>query len=365
MESFILKKFPAVLKDFPLDYPTQEAEKYLCKYDGMVEFVYSPEILTTILFYQESVMSSRLEGTVATITDILNYKVGKDVSVQIGMDVTEIENYKDALGYCLTEAEQTQFKITNTFIKNIQYIILNKSRGNDKLKGEFKQKQNYIGNKLNKEITYIPVSHLHTEEYMDNLIEFINTEDTINPLVKIAVIHAYFELIHPFEDGNGRVGRILVPILLKKYNLLSTPYFYISYYLSQNRERYISALETISKQNEWHPWIVFFIEAIQRQTEILIHLLRRLKNIRQETEKKISNLKSQFSFQIVNFLFKRIKFTTTKFIEETGINPNTARLLLKQMEKLEIIEVEEKGSGQSPSIYRFKDLYVMVEEISV
>lgn len=134
MESFILKKFPAVLKDFPLDYPTQEAEKYLCKYDGMVEFVYSPEILTTILFYQESVMSSRLEGTVATITDILNYKVGKDVSVQIGMDVTEIENYKDALGYCLTEAEQTQFKITNTLIKNIQYIILNKSRGNDKLK---------------------------------------------------------------------------------------------------------------------------------------------------------------------------------------------------------------------------------------
>lgn len=364
MSDFVLKKFPEILEDFAKEYPTEKAEKYLYKYDGMVEFVYFPEVLTTILFYQESVMSSRLEGTVATITDILNYKVGKDVSVQIGMDVTEIENYKDALGYCLKEAEQTKFKITNRLIKNIQYIILNKSRGNDKLKGEFKQKQNYIGNKLNKEITYTPVSYLHTEEYMDSLMAFINAEDNINPLVKVAVIHAYFELIHPFEDGNGRVGRILVPILLKKYNILSTPYFYISYYLSQNRERYISALESISQENDWRSWISFFVEAIENQTEILIGMLRRLKDIRQETEQKISKLKSQFSFQIVNFLFKRIKFTTTKFIEETGINPNTARLLLKQMEKLGIVDVEERGSGQAPSIYRFKDLYVMVEEIS-
>ena len=364
MSNFVLKKFPDILKDIELNYPTNEAEKYLYKYDGMVEFVYSPEILTTILFYQESVMSSRLEGTVATITDILNYKVGKDLSEQIGKDVTEIENYKDALGYCVKEAEQSNFQITNNLVKNIQYIILNHSRGNEKLKGEFKKKQNYIGNRYNNEITYTPVSYLHTEEYMSNLMMFINNENNINPLIKVAIIHAYFELIHPFEDGNGRVGRILVPILLKKYNILTTPYFYISYYLSQNRERYISTLEAISKNNDWQPWIIFFIEAMQKQTEILIKMLRRLKEIRQLAENKINELKSQFSIQIINFLFKRIKFNTTKFIEETQINPSTARVLLKQMENLGILEVEERGSGQSPSIYRFKDLYTMVEEIS-
>ncbi len=365
MTEFVLKKFPEILKDIPVSYSTYNAEKFLCKYDGMVEFVYSPEILTTILFYQESVMSSRLEGTVATIADILNYKVGKDVSDQIGKDATEIENYKDALGYCLKEAEANNFQVTNLLIKNIQYIILNNSRGKDKLKGEFKKKQNYIGNKYNKEITYTPVSYLHTEEYMTNLMEFINGEQcSINPLIKVAIIHAYFELIHPFEDGNGRVGRILVPILLKKFNLLSTPYFYISYYLSQNRERYVSALEAISQKFDWEPWIVFFIEAIQNQTEILIKMLRRLKEIRQETESKINELKSQFSIQIINFMFKRIKFTTTTFIAETGINPSTARTLLKQMEKLGIVEIEEKGSGQASSIYKFKELYTMVEEIS-
>lgn len=364
--NFILKKFPEILNDIPMDYSTHEAEKFLYKYDGMVEFVYSPEILTTILFYQESVMSSRLEGTVATITDILNYKVGKDVSDRIGRDATEIENYKDALGYCLKEAEANNFQITNLLVKNIQYIILNNSRGKEKLKGEFKKKQNYIGNKYNNEITYTPVSYLHTEEYMTNLMNFINKEnDFLNPLIKVAIIHAYFELIHPFEDGNGRVGRILIPILLKKFNILSTPYFYISYYLSQNRERYISALESISQKFDWKPWIAFFIEAIQNQTEILIKMLRQLKDIRVKAENKINELRSQFSLQIINFLFKRIKFTTTKFIEETEINPNTARVLLKQMENLGILEVEEKGSGQAPSIYRFKELYAMVEEISI
>lgn len=366
MGEFVLKKFPEILDDISLDYLTHNAEKFLYKYDGMVEFVYSPEILTTLLFYQESVMSSRLEGTVATITDILNYKVGKEVSDQIGKDATEIENYKDALGYCLKEAEANNFQLTNSLVKNIQYIILNNSRGKDKLKGEFKKKQNYIGNKYNKEITYTPVSHLHTEEYMANLMSFVNEQNvSINPLIKVAIIHAYFELIHPFEDGNGRVGRILVPLLLKKYNVLSTPYFYISYYLSQNRERYISALESISKDLDWKPWISFFIEALQNQTEILINMLRRLKEIRLLTEMKINELKSQFSIQIINFMFKRIKFTTSKFIEETNINPSTARVLLKQMEKLDIIEVEEKGTGQTPSIYRFKDLYTMVEEISI
>ena len=123
MSDFLLKKFPDILKDIPNKYDTNMAEKYLYKYDGMVEFVYSPEILTTILFYQESVMSSRLEGTVATITDILDYKVGKDVSERIEKDANEIENYKDALGYCVTEAERNNFEISNNLVKNIQYIV--------------------------------------------------------------------------------------------------------------------------------------------------------------------------------------------------------------------------------------------------
>lgn len=364
MTDFILKKIPEILEEIPKNLPTLQIQKFLSKYDGMVEFMDSPEVLTTILFYQESVMSSRLEGTIATITDILDVKVGKEVSEKIKGDSTEIENYKDALGYCIQEMENKKYKIDNSLIKNIQHILLKNSRGDSKLKGKYKEKQNYIGNKYDKVITYTPVSYLHTDEYMDHLISFINSDTAgLDPIVKLAIIHAYFELIHPFEDGNGRVGRILIPILLKKFNVLSTPYFYISYYFSKNRANYIGTLEQISKTNDWKPWITFFLTAMEKQTEVLMNMLLRLKEIKVSTENKIQSLNSQFSIPILNFLFKRIKFNTTIFIKETSINSSTARTLLDKMEKNGIVEVEEKGSGQASTIYKFIDLYQMVEEI--
>jgi Fic family protein len=364
MNNFVLKEFPQILSDINMNIDTKEANLKLAKYDGMIEIVPYPEILTSILFYQESVMSSRLEGTIATITDILNYKVGKNLSERLEKDVTEIENYKDALGYCIKEAEENNFEITNRLIKNIQAIILNNSRGGDKLKGKYKEKQNYIGNKYDGKITYTPVSYLHTDEYMNNLIKFINSDFSGNLLIKVAIIHAYFELIHPFEDGNGRVGRILIPILLKKYNVLSTHYFYISYYFSINRTKYISSLEKISKDNDWQTWINFFVDAIEQQTSMLINVVRHLQEIRKKTELEISGLKTQFCIPVLNFLFKQIKFNTTDFIEKTGINSSTARSLLRSLEEKNIIEIEEKGSGHSPSIYKFKELYNIVEEIS-
>jgi len=239
MNDFVLKKFPELLDDIPQNLKTLYIQRLLSKYDGMVEFMDCPEVLTTILFNQESVMSSRLEGTIATITDILDFKVGKEVSETIKSDSTEIENYKDALGYCIQEVEEKKH-VDNALFKNIQHILLNNSRGHNKLKGKFKERQNYIGNKYDKEITYTPISYLHTEEYMNNLVSFINSDTAdLDPIIKLAVIHAYFELIHPFEDGNGRVGRIIIPILLKKYKILDTPYFYISYYFSKNRNDYI------------------------------------------------------------------------------------------------------------------------------
>ncbi len=364
MSEFVLKKIPEILQEIPEDLSTINITKILCRYDGMVAYMDSPDVLTTILFYQESVMSSRLEGTIATISDILDVKVGKEVSEKIKEDSTEIENYKDALGYCIQEIETKKYKFDDFLFKNIQHILLNKSRGHHKLKGKYKEKQNYIGNKYDKEITYTPVSYLHTDEYMKGLITFINDDtEGLDPIVKLAIIHAYFELIHPFEDGNGRVGRILIPILLKKYNVLSTPYFYISYYFSKHRDQYISTLEQISNSNDWKPWIDFFLTAMEKQTEVLINMLGKLKKIKISTEKKIQSLNTTFSLMILNFLFKRIKFNTTTFIKETKINSNTARSLLDKMEKNGTVAVEERGSGRAPTIYRFIDLYQMLEEM--
>jgi Fic family protein len=364
MTKFVLKKFPEILKDIPGVETPMEANRLISKYDGMLELAENPEVLTNILFLQEAVLSSRLEGTVATISDILEYKIGKELSEQKRVDAQEIKNYQDALRYFIEEAEEHKYKISNRVIKNIQHMLLDNDRGKDKLKGAFKTKQNYIGNKFDQTITYTPVSPVLTEDYMENLMSFINDKtDDFCPIVKVGIIHAYFELIHPFEDGNGRVGRILIPILLKKYNVLDTPYFYISYYLSKNRERYISALEEISKNCNWSDWINLFIESVEEQSKMLMGMLKELNNIKKDTKEKVAELKTQFSIQIIDFLFKRIKFNTKYFIEKTGINANTSRVLLRQLGEKGIISVEERGVGKRSTIYKFDAMMDVVKDL--
>lgn len=364
MTSFVLKMLPDGINHLDIDYP-RNANRLIARYDGMVESVDNPEILTTILFMQEAVQSSKIEGTIATISDILDYNVGHKLDERKSIDIQEIDNYKEALEYTLKEVEDSNYEINPRLLKNIQHILLNNSRGKDKLKGEFKRSQNYIGNKFEGKITYTPVSHILTPDYITNLIDFINSDDfdKLDSIVKVAIIHAQFELIHPFEDGNGRVGRILVPILLKKYKIIEEPFFYISYFLSKNRDEYISCLEKISTENNWESWINFFVKGVEEQSKVLMEVLKELNSIKKDTKDKITSLKTTFALQIVDFLFQKIKFDTAYFIEKTEIKAPTARKLLKDLVDNNILSIESVGSGQKSTIYRFDALYSVIEQL--
>jgi len=361
MSEFILEKLPRNIKS---DYQ-KEAHKLIAKYDGMVELVDYPEITLDILFMQEASQSSELEGTIATISDILDFNVGAgaDLDERKLLDIQEIENYKEALQYCIKESEDKKYNITTSLFKNMQHMLLNNSRGADKLKGDYKQSQNYIGNKYDGAITYTPVSPILTNDYMENLIEYINDIDfqNIDPLVKVAVIHAQFELIHPFEDGNGRVGRIIIPVLLKKYGIVETPFFYLSYYLSKNRDAYIGNLERISSHNDWESWVNFFVGAMAEQAKISMNVLRDLNAIRRDTKEELNKLRTSFSMQVLDFLFRKVKFTSNYFIEKTGINENTARILLKNLVSRDVISIVEAGSGTKSTIYKFDALYAVIQ----
>lgn len=363
--TFFLEKLPLELDVISSDnHKTLEARILISRYDGMVELVDSPEILTTILFMQEAVESGRIEGTIATITDLLDFKVGKKIDERKELDIQEIENYRESLVYALHEVKEHSYNITATLLKNIQYILLNNVRGKDKLRGKFKGKQNYIGNKYD-EVTYTPVEPILTNDYIDNLIHYINSDISgdIDPIIKTAIIHAQFELIHPFEDGNGRTGRILIPLLLMKYKIIENPFFYPSYVFAKNREQYISNLEKISKNNDWNSWISFFIKAMTEQSKVSMNILRDLDRIKKETKCKIAQLRTSFSLQIIDFLFEKIKFDTSYFIKKTGIKDVTARALLRDLLSLEVISIETEGSGTISHVYKFDALCELVENI--
>lgn len=366
MTNFILDKLPLSTLPEIESKVIQETRILLAKYDGMITLLENPEVITDILGLSESVQSSSIEGTIATISDLLDFKVERLTDERKLLDITEIENYKDTLRYAVEEAERASYLFSKSLLKGLQYLLLDNDRGKDKLRGEFKREQNYIGNKFSKSISYTPVSPLLTNDYMENLINYINSESNndIDPLIKTAIIHAQFELIHPFEDGNGRgVGRMIIPLLLRKYKVLETSYFYISYYLSKNRNDYINSLEAISLHGDWSLWIQFFLKATSEQSKMLIALLKELNAIRQNTKEKIARLKTTFGLQIVDFLFKRIKFTTRYFIDKTGLNESTARDLLKEMLKEGIVSQVEAGSGKRSSIYRFDAIYKVIQEL--
>lgn len=365
LDKFILPKISNdFINNFDISYP-KEANRLICRYDGMLEFIENPNILTTILSMQEAVKSSNIEGTIATISDILDHNVSDDIQNKVILeDIEEIKNYEEALKYVISEITDNNYNFSLRLFKNIQAILLNNVRGKDKLKGEFKTKQNYIGNKYDNKITYMPVAPILTNDYMENLVEFINDKSSdIDPLVKIAIIHAQFELIHPFEDGNGRVGRIIIPLLLKKYKIIENHFFYISYFFAKNRDRYVTHLENISSNNDWNGWINFFIEAVTKQSLMLISMLKDLNNLIKDTKLHIRELKTIFAVQIVDFLFEEIKFNTSYFIKKTNINSSTARFLLKEMVEMNIISVEKAGSGTKSNIYRFDALYDLIKMI--
>ncbi|MCP4355332.1 MAG: Fic family protein [Proteobacteria bacterium] len=367
MSKFVLKKLPEGVQGLKAKSP-ELANRLISRYDGMVYFIDRPEVLTEILFMQEAVKSSQIEGTIATIADILDYKVNsknKEMPVEKIIDIEEIENYKKALKYAFDELDESNDNVTILLIKNLQSMLLNNSRGKNKLRGAFKRSQNYIGNKYDNKITYTPVSAELTQDYMEDLIKFININDLglLDPIVKVAVIHAQFELIHPFEDGNGRVGRILVPILLKKYGIIEKPFFYISYHLSTNRNKYIECLEKISIEENWANWVDFFVKAVEEQAKMLIEILKELKDIEKETKKRIQELKTQYSILVIDYLFKRIKFDSSHFIKKTQLHPATARDLLKKMTEKGIISIERVSAGTKPAVYKFDALYEVIKRM--
>ena len=344
------------------EYP-KKLYRNIYTYNGVLRSLRDPSFLAHVLSMKESVQSSSIEGAITTISDILEAKMENELSETRKRDIIEVLNYEQAMDYAILEMKDKK-DLSEGFIKNIQSILLDSTRGYDKRRGDYKIRDNAIGSR-NGDVTYMPPSFMKTKEYMEDLFLYINNAlpIEIDPVIKVAIIHAQFELIHPFEDGNGRTGRILIPLLLYKYEVTENPYFYMSNYFAQYRNEYLSSLGKISQDNDWSTWIEFFLKGINSQAEYCLKMLDRLENIRREVEKQIMGLKTSFSIEIVNFLFTKIKFNTPYFIKKTGISESTAKKLLSSLVEVGVISVVLQGSGKRATQYVFTELYRIIEEM--
>lgn len=328
----------------------------LGKFDGLFAAAHTaPFGLMWLL--QESQYSNEIEGTITNIEEVLENHAGLPISRGSVENVLEVKNYCETmqLGANLLEDKQS---FSLFFIRQLHNRLLEGRRGATKNPGSFRTVQVHIGppGSSLEEATYIPPPPHLVPSLMDNLQEFISRTD-ISPLIQAAVMHAQFEMIHPFMDGNGRLGRLLISLILKEKNILSTPTFYISAYLQAHRRTYYDALKGISQHNNWANWIEFFLRAIierSKDTQIFYHNINKLYESLKASLPQFTT--SRFGIFVLDYIFKFPIFTQPLMAGKLQINSQTLSPILRKLESNGFIAKVSQGKGRSATTWHFVPL---------
>ena len=320
-------------------------------------------LLLTQITLQEAIQSTKIEGTQITLDDMLEYQADESNK---NTDINKVINYSMALrtGVDLLK----RIPISSRLIKEMHKILLSgEVRGNSRNPGEFRGIQNFIGPQgcTIQNASYIPPEPQLVPDCISNLEKYINEPtDNLNDLIRIAIIHAQFETIHPFLDGNGRIGRILIPLYLYDRKLISSPNFFISESLEKDKFKYYKLLNDTRVVNSeisneiasqrWNDWIKFFINAMIIQANKNIVLIEQIDNLYNKTLDNCKDLiNSNKLIDIVNLMFDKPIFTKKKITEKVDIPPSTLGLYLNKLEEKQIIYSDGKARNKK---YYFYDL---------
>ena len=340
------------------------ANRSLAHYDGLLQALPNPDVLLSPLTTQEAVVSSRIEGTQATLSDVLKFEAGEEPKAESRrLDVKEILNYRGALRKAETELKGRPFNLN--LLLDLHDMLLDSVRGRDKARGRFRTTQNWIGRPGApiEKAQFVPPSPMAVTHLLDNWEKYYHAEAP-DPLVQLALVHAQFEIIHPFLDGNGRLGRILVPLFLYEKNMLSRPMFYLSAYLDEHREEYISRLRALGKTpGSWNAWIVFFLQGLEEQARSNGDTARKILALYKRLRAQVLDLThSQFAVPLVDHLFEQPVFQSKDVIGRKGM-PSKQMLMsmLDKLKKAGILKVLREARGSRAQLLEFSELVNLCE----
>ena len=289
VEAFVpapLPPKPPLVLDGKLHRSLEPALLALGRLDSMATLLPSTTLLLYAYIRKEAVLSSQIEGTQSSLSDLLLFELDAVPGVPID-DVVEVSNYVAALEYGLRRLREGA-PLSNRLIREIHGVLLSRGRGSEKSPGEFRRSQNWIGGTRPGNATFVPPPPGLVSECMGDFERFLHDERTDLPvLVKAGLAHVHFETIHPFLDGNGRVGRLLITFLLCHAGILHEPLLYLSLYFKQNRSTYYTLLDTVRREGDWEAWIGFFLEGVRQTAEGAVDTARRLVDLFQEDRERI------------------------------------------------------------------------------
>lgn len=363
--SYRAGSFPPQNIDWPRLVPLiGPANAELARFDGLLAGVANTDILLTPLTTQEAVLSSQIEGTEATMSEVLEYEAEGErtnKSPKKIADIKEIINYRKAIERALELLET--LPLCQRIIKEAHRVLLAGVRGENKNPGEYRSVQNWVGKPGCgiDEATYVPAPVHKLPEAMSAWEKYMHAEEK-DRLIQLALLHAEFEAIHPFLDGNGRLGRMLVPLFLHQRQVLSKPIFYISAYFERNRDEYYERLLTVSRDGDWTQWCVFFLGALASQARENLTKARSIMELHQRLAADVPVwTKSQYAPLALEYVFKNPIFTGSSFIRDSGIPTSTAKRILPALNKQGLLIILTPAKGRRPATYAFRELLGIAE----
>ena len=321
-----------------------EANQKLAKLDTAAKYIPNTNLFISMYVRKEALISSQIEGTQCTLDDVLD----PEVDANSNLDVADVINYVQATNYAIERLKS--LPLCCRLLREIHKELMNGVRGQEKNPGEFRTSQNWIGpaNCSLKDARYIPPNTDDMLTAMSDLEKFINENEDYDALIRIALIHYQFETIHPFLDGNGRVGRLMILLYLMEQKLLSCPVIYISYFLKKNQIEYYDRISEVRRSGNYEQWVLFFLEAVSAAAKDSLETIEQLsalhdKNIQllPKSNRKVDNVRNLFDY-IEKYPIIDIKHTS----EALNISFNTTSTTIKKLIELGIL-VETTNSARN------------------
>ncbi len=350
----------------PLIGPAQAG---LARYDGLLTAIPNSNVLLSPLITQEAVLSSKIEGTQVTIEEVLEIEAGGQSAALTEpkrADAEEVLNYRHAMRGCISELENRP--LSQQMVRSAHALLMQGVRGRDKNPGSYRNDQNWIGSKgcSIEEANFVPISPTHLQQGMDDWERYIGSATEQDILVQLAILHVEFEALHPFKDGNGRLGRMLIPLYLHQRKLLTSPDFYMSGYLDRHRDEYVERLRAVSRDGDWTGWCAFFLTGIREQAAENERRARAILKLYDDVKTRIADLThSQHSIRALDFIFQTPIFAAPMFTGHSDIPRPTANRILTVLREAGVLATLRDGRGRRPGIYAFRDLLNVAEGADV
>ena len=355
---------PQLPPDPPIDldklYPHLEKATFaLAELNSLHKAIPNTTLFIYMYLRKEALLSSQIEGTQSSFSDLMLFEHHQKPSVSLD-DVEEVSNYTKAIS-CGLERLKENFPLSLRLMREIHTILLSGTRGSSKLPGEFRRSQNWIGGTRPGNALFVPPPISHLDECLADFEKFLH-DDSLPILIKAGLAHVQFETIHPFLDGNGRLGRLLITLLLCDGGMQDSPILYLSLYLKQNRHIYYSLLQEVRENGTWETWLEFFLEGIYQSAKQATATIFNINNLFAADMAKITSLgRARFSCeQIFEYTKKLPQVTAQLLSRELGMSAPTIRSALNHMKRIGILH--EISGKKRDKIYVYIEYLKMLEE---